>query len=214
MKTVSTCACLCNNFQLMPGTHPGFRRGQLDSSCLLPWPTIHCVISNSSSKSCKGTTSTRRVFNTKYNIYRDLSITHSVHTELYHLIISKLICHSKAKAVPCNQLPNFLHMPTHLVLAPLPYMMSLRTLPTVNLTYKVQSTPNVMIPVEFTTTNVFIADIAMPCQLYHLFTVSISPFFWLAAHHSWKCFVGAKSSRLEPMQRTVFKVQIVARSTA
>ena len=58
-------------------------------------------------------------------------------------------------------------MPTHLVLAPLPYMMSLRTLPTVNLTYKVQSTPNVMIPVEFTTTNVFIADIAMPCQLYH-----------------------------------------------
>ena len=122
---VSTCACLCNNFQLVPGTHPGFRGGRLDSSCILLWPTIHCIISNSSSKSCKSTTSTRRVFNTKYNIYRDLSITHSVHTELYHLIISKLIHCSKAKAVPCNQLPNFLHMPTHLVLAPLPYMMSL-----------------------------------------------------------------------------------------
>ena len=104
MKTVSTCACLCNNFQLMPGTHPGFRGGRLDSSCLLPWPTIHRLISNSSSKSCESTTSTRRVFNTKYNIYRDLSITQSVHTELYHLIISELIRRSEAKAVPCTSL--------------------------------------------------------------------------------------------------------------
>ena len=34
-----------------------------------------------------------------------------------------------------NQLPNFPHMPVHLMLASLPYMMSLQTLPTVNLTY-------------------------------------------------------------------------------
>ena len=110
MKTVSTHACLCNNFQLVPGTHPGFCGGRLDLSCLLPWPTIHCIILNSSSKSCKSTTLTRRVFNTKYNIYRDLSITHSVHTELYHLIISKLIHHSEAKAVPCPFISTLLNI--------------------------------------------------------------------------------------------------------
>ena len=120
MKTVSTHACLCNNFQLMPGTHPEFCGGQLDSSCLLPWPTIHHVISNSSSKSCESTTLTRRVFNTKYNIYRDLSITHSVHTELYHLIISELICCSKVKAVPCirKEDPIGTCWPCHLWLFP------------------------------------------------------------------------------------------------
>ena len=36
-----------------------------------------------------------------------------------------------------------------------------------------------MIPVEFTTTNVFIADIAMPCQLYYSLLVYLLSFYWL-----------------------------------
>ena len=79
--------------------------------------------------------------------------------------------------------------------------------------FEAGSAPNVTIPVEFTTTNLFVADIAVPCQLYYSLLVYLLS-FWLAAHHSWEHFVSAKSSRLEPMQRTVFRVQIVARSTA
>ena len=61
-------------------------------------------------------------------------------------------------------------MPTHLVLAPLPYMMSLQTLPTVSLTYKVQSTPNKVGDIEIQRTQPHNAQPPSHGQIHNLKT--------------------------------------------